>query len=194
MTKSKTKTKTRNNSKSRTVKKSNCKIIKNEPKISAKILNDYNAALNCSNTKCKKFIDRDIEIVETCFDKTATMKFKDPKRFTVEDKCYKKMGLVDNVIKKNKCIRDKCSNESNKLKNVPFDTLINIQNKINHDTKRFRERQESIFPEYKKLRKLDEKRNLITAAIHRCNDEKEKKKLIARKEKIQKEVAFISKY
>ena len=84
----------------RTKKIVKCPIVKpSQPKISAKNMKIHKKYLSCMNTKCKEFLDKDIKITETCFDKTSHLKLFNRQQMLIGPKCYEKNGLLDNSLK-----------------------------------------------------------------------------------------------
>jgi hypothetical protein len=186
--KTKSKSTTKSKSKSRSRVSNNCKIMKKIPPSSEKFLEAHKNLLVCADNKCKEFLDKDIEISETCFNKTLDMKFNDPKKMKVEFKCFDKLGMLENTLNKIKCLKRKCGPESKKYQKFPSSehNPEAIRDFSDFERKKYQlqQKREKVFPELIKIRKLDKKRHIIQQTIDNCKNESEKTKLKIQRDKI----------
>jgi hypothetical protein len=182
----------------RTKKTVKCPIVKpHQAKISAKNMQIHKKYLDCMNTKCKEFVDKDIKITETCIDKTSHINFFKNQRMLIRSNCYQKNGLLDNVLNKLNCMNTKCMKETKKYQKIPDnqqtldDTTASKLSFFHKEQKRLQEKELKIYPIMKKLTKIHYNKALIRNTMSQCKDESEKKKLqnkIDRLDKIYKKI------
>jgi hypothetical protein len=172
-----------------------CNVMKKLTPSSDKFLETHKTLLVCADNKCKEFLDKDIKISETCLDKTVGMKFNDPKRIKIEDTCYKKMGLLPNTMDKLNCINKKCSTEMKNFQKFPFSEhnvdAIHDFSDFEREKYRVQQKREKAFPVLKEITKLNNKRRLIEEAHNNCKNEKEKKNLKMKMDKLDSQIAAL---
>jgi hypothetical protein len=160
-----------------TKKISKCSVVKPlQPKISNKNLNILKTYLECANTKCKHFLEKDIKISQKCLDKTSHLKL-----FNLEQlRCYDKSGLYTNTIDKINCLKTKCKKQLSKYNTIPHNQKTIDASEFSFfdkEKKRFTEKLEKIYPELAKLTKIMNDIDLIRLTLSKCKDESEIKKL-----------------
>jgi hypothetical protein len=165
-----------------------CHVIKpSSPKISAKNKMIHKKLLDCMNTKCTNFLEKDLKITEKCFDNTSHMKFFSKKKLNILNDCYKKNGFINNTFKKINCLKTKCAKESNKYNTLKSNQQIALETRdlselselsvFHKEVQRFKEKEKKIYPGSVKLEKIANKIDLIRNTIMKCKDESEKTKL-----------------
>jgi hypothetical protein len=170
----------------KTIKKSiKCHVMKpSPPKISTKNKMIHKNFLDCMNTKCKNFLEKDIKITEKCFDHTSHMKFFSKKKLNIIDDCYKKNGFLNNTVKKINCLKTKCAKESNKYDAIHPNQKLMLESRdlselsaFHKEIQRFKEKEKQIYPVSVKLEKISNEIDLIRDTMIKCKDESEKTKL-----------------
>jgi hypothetical protein len=165
-----------------------CHVIKpSPPKISAKNKMIHKNLLDCMNTKCTNFLEKDIKITEKCFDQTSHMKFFSKKKLNILDDCYKKNEFVNNTFKKINCLKTKCAKESNKYNKLQSNQKNNLESRnlselselsaFHKEIQRFKEKEKQIYPVSAKLEKISNEIDIIRDSMMKCKDESEKTKL-----------------
>ncbi len=165
-----------------------CHVIKpSPPKISAKNKMIHKNFLDCMNTKCTDFLEKDIKITEKCFDHTSHMKFFSKKKLNILDDCYKKNKFLDNNAKKINCLKTKCAKESNKYNAIQRNQKNALESRnlselselsaFHKEIQRFKEKEKQIYPVSVKLEKISNEIDIIRDSMMKCKDESEKTKL-----------------
>jgi hypothetical protein len=165
----------------KTKKHVKCPIVKpSDIKISAKNLSIQKKYLDCINSNCTNFLEKDIKINEKCLDKTSHIKLYDAKRVD----CYNKNGFIKNSVNKMKCEKAKCLKEVNNYGKIEPSQKLALTNMdasefsfYNKEKKRLHEKEVQIYPELEKMTKILKEIGIIKFTILKCKDESEKKKL-----------------
>lgn len=165
-----------------------CRVIKpSPPKISAKNKMIHKKLLDCMNTKCTDFLEKDIKITEKCFDETSHMKFFSKKKLNILNDCYTKNKFLNNSVKKINCLKTKCAKESNKYNAIQRNKQIALETRdlselsefsvFHKEVQRFKKKEKKNYQGIVKLEKISNKIDLIRNTMMKCKDESEKTKL-----------------
>ncbi len=174
-----------------TKKNIKCAIVKqSKPKISVKNMKIHKKYLGCMNTKCKKFLDKEIKINETCLDKTKHLNLHDEKRAD----CFMGNNASKNFDDQMNCRNTKCLIELNKYNKIP-----KKQQKIDasefsfydKEKKRLRDKEFQIYPVLEKISNLYKDIDSLEYTMSKCKDESEKNKLNNKRLKLLKMLAKI---